>query len=106
VRKRRQVNDRHAARGRAADGSKIQQILPLDAVKAHHLVAALFKEARYRGTDMAALPGDQNAHPSMIPPGRIYAEEPPAYCPNIRICRAQYVLLASQLPGTGAVSKA
>jgi hypothetical protein len=47
VRERRQVDDRRAARGRSADGSKIQQILPLDAIETHHLVAAPFEEARY-----------------------------------------------------------
>jgi hypothetical protein len=91
VRERRQVDDRLAARGRAADGSKIQQILPLDAVETRHLVAALLEEARHRGADMAAMPGDQNAHPAMISPGRIHAEEPEGSLPQasaaaIRAC--------------------
>ena len=91
MRERRQVDDRLAARGRAADGSKIQQILPLDAVETRHLVAALLEEARYRGADMAAMPGDQNAHPVMISLGRIHAEEPEGSLPQtsaaaIRAC--------------------
>jgi hypothetical protein len=68
---RPQMDNRRTARSRSLEGSKVQQILPLDTVKTRHLVAASLQEGHYRDPDIPAMPRDQNAHPAMIPPGQI-----------------------------------
>jgi hypothetical protein len=42
--------------------------MPVSAVKADHLMAEPFQMASNRDADMAAMPGDENAHATMISP--------------------------------------
>jgi hypothetical protein len=59
-----------AAPGRAADGSQVQHIRAAGPVETGHLVPAARQEARYPDTHDTPIPGDQNAHPAIIPPDR------------------------------------
>ena len=64
------MHDGRAAIGRAPDRGGIPQIITVRAVKAGDIVAEAFQVSRYRGTDLTAVPRDQNAHGSMIAAGR------------------------------------
>jgi len=73
VRKRAEVHDRGATHRCPPDLGKIQEIFPVSHVKAGHLMAKALKMAGHRPTDLAAMPGDENAHAAMmslVPGGR------------------------------------
>jgi hypothetical protein len=64
------VHDRGAAPGRVAHGSQVQDIRAVGPVETGHLEPAVGQEARYPDTHGTPIPGDQNAHPAIIPPDR------------------------------------
>jgi hypothetical protein len=51
-----------AAVRRAPDRSGIQEIIAVEAVEAGDVMAEARQVIRYRGTHVATMPGDQNAH--------------------------------------------
>jgi hypothetical protein len=67
VRERPQMHDRAAAFHRTPDLAEIEKIQAVSAVKAHYVVAEEVQMIGYRDTDVAAMPGDQNAHVNIIP---------------------------------------
>ena len=60
------MHDRGASRRRTPDLGEIQQIHAVHAVKADHLMAEALQMASDRDTNVAAMPGDENAHATMI----------------------------------------
>jgi hypothetical protein len=60
------MHNRGAARRRLPDPGEIQQIHAVHTVKANYLMTAAHQMASYRDTNVAVLPGDENAHASMI----------------------------------------
>lgn len=66
VRKRPKVHDRGATHRCTPDLGKIQEIFSVSQVKAGNLMAKALQVAGNRPTDVAAMPGDENAHAAMI----------------------------------------
>jgi len=67
MRKRPKVHDRGAPHRCTPDLGKVQEIISVSQVKASHLMAKALQMAGHRPTDVAAMPGDENAHATMIP---------------------------------------
>jgi hypothetical protein len=63
-----ETHNRAAARRRMPDLSTIQQIHAVHAVKAGHLMAEALQMPSDCDTNVAAMPGDENAHATMISP--------------------------------------
>jgi hypothetical protein len=55
-----------AAAGRTPDRSRIQQVMTVEAVITDDVMAQSLKMSRYRGTNVTAIPRDQNPHDPMI----------------------------------------
>ena len=66
MRQRPEMYHRVAARRRMPDLSKIQQIHAVHTVQADHLMAEALQMPSDRHTNMPAMPGDENAHTTMI----------------------------------------
>ncbi len=64
---RRQVHDRRAAPGRAADRGQVQDILALSTAEAGHLIPAAPQETCHRDADMTVIPRNQDPHSAIIP---------------------------------------
>ena len=60
------MHDRDATLGRRPDCLQIQEVQAIHAVKPNHLVTEAHQVASYRGTNMPAMPGNENAHTAMI----------------------------------------
>jgi hypothetical protein len=62
----RHVHDRGAALGRRPDCLQIQEVQAINAVEPCHLVAQAHQVASDQGTNVPAMPGNENAHATMI----------------------------------------
>ena len=76
----------------SAHGRQVKDVQAVGAVETGHLVPAPPEEARNQDTDVTPIPGDQNAHPAIIPADRQAGETgqlPPAALPLLPRCSAR-----------------
>jgi hypothetical protein len=60
------MHDRGTAHRRTPDLREIQKIHAVNAVKANYLVAEALQMTRYRSANVAAVPGNEDAHATII----------------------------------------
>ena len=66
MRERRGMHHSRATFDRAADRTRVQQVIAVEAVEAGDIVAKTLQVRRYRGTYMTAMTSDQDPHVPMV----------------------------------------